>query len=453
MTADPTTRPLLDPDQDAAHARSVLACPAAVTWSADRGHDHRHRSATRPARASASTTATAPPPSTAPPAPASPRPPPAAHAPPSPSPAAWVLPAPRSAAPACSVTGRLDGARHRRSCRCCAEARQTVVLDSGDRAARPPGGGPVGARCAVAPLPLPRARAQPPATSSGSPTTSPRTTRTSCGAPSRPPPATPLEEVARRRPLRADPRGRRRRAGSTSQGAHRSAAHASRARPAAPPSSARCCAASSTPAPAERGDRRLTACERSTRSPTGSGSRARSGSTSTSRSSAARTACSWSTPTPPTPRRARWSRTCVASGAARWSAWSTPTSTSTTPSATPPSARPTARCRSTPTRWPRPPPSRPASARKQEYAADPDDPHREEVLATEVVPADHTFSSALALDLGRPPGGAGPPRSRPHRGRPGGAGARTPTCCSPATWSRSRPRRRTDPTATRWSGR
>jgi glyoxylase-like metal-dependent hydrolase (beta-lactamase superfamily II) len=34
------------------------------------------------------------------------------------------------------------------------------------------------------------------------------------------------------------------------------------------------------------------------------------------------------------------------------------------------------------------------------YAADPDDPHREEVLATEVVPADRTFSSAVSLDLG-----------------------------------------------------
>jgi glyoxylase-like metal-dependent hydrolase (beta-lactamase superfamily II) len=31
---------------------------------------------------------------------------------------------------------------------------------------------------------------------------------------------------------------------------------------------------------------------------------------------------------------------------------------------------------------------------------DPDDPHREELLATEVVPADRTFSSAVALDLG-----------------------------------------------------
>ena len=39
---------------------------------------------------------------------------------------------------------------------------------------------------------------------------------------------------------------------------------------------------------------------------------------------------------------------------------------------------------------------------KAQYAGttgDPD-PHREEVLATEVVPADHTFSSAVALDLG-----------------------------------------------------
>jgi glyoxylase-like metal-dependent hydrolase (beta-lactamase superfamily II) len=33
-------------------------------------------------------------------------------------------------------------------------------------------------------------------------------------------------------------------------------------------------------------------------------------------------------------------------------------------------------------------------------AADPDEPHREELLATEIVPADTTFSSAVALDLG-----------------------------------------------------
>jgi glyoxylase-like metal-dependent hydrolase (beta-lactamase superfamily II) len=37
---------------------------------------------------------------------------------------------------------------------------------------------------------------------------------------------------------------------------------------------------------------------------------------------------------------------------------------------------------------------------KSSYAGDPDDPHRDEVLATEVVPADHTFSSVRALDLG-----------------------------------------------------
>ncbi|WP_426245320.1 MBL fold metallo-hydrolase [Nocardioides sp. LHG3406-4] len=37
---------------------------------------------------------------------------------------------------------------------------------------------------------------------------------------------------------------------------------------------------------------------------------------------------------------------------------------------------------------------------KQRYADDPDDPHRDEVLATELVAADHTFSSAVSLDLG-----------------------------------------------------
>ena len=37
---------------------------------------------------------------------------------------------------------------------------------------------------------------------------------------------------------------------------------------------------------------------------------------------------------------------------------------------------------------------------KGRYDADPDDPHRQEVLATEIVAADTTFSSALALDLG-----------------------------------------------------
>lgn len=34
------------------------------------------------------------------------------------------------------------------------------------------------------------------------------------------------------------------------------------------------------------------------------------------------------------------------------------------------------------------------------YDADPADPHRDEVLATEIVPAEHTFSSAVTLDLG-----------------------------------------------------
>jgi len=37
---------------------------------------------------------------------------------------------------------------------------------------------------------------------------------------------------------------------------------------------------------------------------------------------------------------------------------------------------------------------------KQAYDDDPDDPHRDEVLATEVVAATQTFSSARALDLG-----------------------------------------------------
>jgi len=34
------------------------------------------------------------------------------------------------------------------------------------------------------------------------------------------------------------------------------------------------------------------------------------------------------------------------------------------------------------------------------YAAEPDDPHADEVRETEIVPADHTFSSAVVLDLG-----------------------------------------------------
>jgi glyoxylase-like metal-dependent hydrolase (beta-lactamase superfamily II) len=37
---------------------------------------------------------------------------------------------------------------------------------------------------------------------------------------------------------------------------------------------------------------------------------------------------------------------------------------------------------------------------KAAYDADADDPHRDEVRATELVPADHVFSSAVTLDLG-----------------------------------------------------
>jgi glyoxylase-like metal-dependent hydrolase (beta-lactamase superfamily II) len=37
---------------------------------------------------------------------------------------------------------------------------------------------------------------------------------------------------------------------------------------------------------------------------------------------------------------------------------------------------------------------------KAAYDAEPDDPHRDEVLATDILPADRTFSSATVLDLG-----------------------------------------------------
>jgi glyoxylase-like metal-dependent hydrolase (beta-lactamase superfamily II) len=37
---------------------------------------------------------------------------------------------------------------------------------------------------------------------------------------------------------------------------------------------------------------------------------------------------------------------------------------------------------------------------KERFADEADDPHREEVLETEIVPADHTFSSVRVLDLG-----------------------------------------------------
>lgn len=37
---------------------------------------------------------------------------------------------------------------------------------------------------------------------------------------------------------------------------------------------------------------------------------------------------------------------------------------------------------------------------KRAYADDPEDPHRDDVMETRIVPADHTFSSAVVLDLG-----------------------------------------------------
>lgn len=42
----------------------------------------------------------------------------------------------------------------------------------------------------------------------------------------------------------------------------------------------------------------------------------------------------------------------------------------------------------------------PAGERIKRAYADSDDPHRDEVLATDIVPADHTFSSVRVLDLG-----------------------------------------------------
>ena len=87
---------------------------------------------------------------------------------------------------------------------------------------------------------------------------------------------------------------------------------------------------------------------------------------------------------------------------------------------------------------------------------DRDDPHRDEVQATEIVPADTTFSSAVVLDLGDrrsswcTPGAATPPATS-------SSASPTPTCCWPATSSRSRRSARACPasatTATRWSGR
>jgi glyoxylase-like metal-dependent hydrolase (beta-lactamase superfamily II) len=50
------------------------------------------------------------------------------------------------------------------------------------------------------------------------------------------------------------------------------------------------------------------------------------------------------------------------------------------------------------------------------YDDEPDDPHRDEVQATEIVPADHTFSSAVSLDLG----GRAVELVHPGRGHTGG---------------------------------
>ena len=132
MTADPTTRQLLDPDQDAAHARSVLACPAGVTLAiegaiegtvegrtgtvadataAGLGVDDRHGTPTfhcptgsgladaaaRGARATVTVSS-------------------GLGAPGSPERSARLL-----------VSGRL-AVRGTTSCRCCAEPRETVVL-------------------------------------------------------------------------------------------------------------------------------------------------------------------------------------------------------------------------------------------------------------------------------------------------------------------------------------
>ena len=84
------------------------------------------------------------------------------------------------------------------------------------------------------------------------------------------------------------------------------------------------------------------------------------------------------------------------------------------------------------------------------------DEHRDEVLATDIVAADTTFSSAVALDLGDRqvelvhPGG-GTPRATSWCACP------TRTCCLPATSSRNRCSARVFPasvrTAIRWSGR
>ena len=148
------------------------------------------------------------------------------------------------------------------------------------------------------------------------------------------------------------------------------------------------------------------------------------GSTSTSPWSGVTAGCSWSTPTPRRPRRARSSTTYGGSAPARWSASSTPTGTSTTPSATAPSAtaygadadpRPRERRR-----------ARSSSGRADQGALR--RPHVEtrtatRCSATEIVLPDQTFSSAWC-STSATGGRAGPPRPRPHRRRPRGAGPR-----------------------------
>ena len=61
---------------------------------------------------------------------------------------------------------------------------------------------------------------------------------------------------------------------------------------------------------------------------------------------------------------------------------------------------------------------------KRRYDDDPDDPHREEVLATEIVVGRPHLLLRRGARPRRPHGRAGAPRSRPHRRRPRGPRAR-----------------------------
>ena len=143
---------------------------------------------------------------------------------------------------------------------------------------------------------------------------------------------------------------------------------------------------------------------RSPRSPTGCGSPAIPGSTSTSPSSAATAAWSSSTPTARPRRPGGRRRRPRARRRRRGRRSSTPTSTSTTPSATRPSARSTApAARPRDRRGCRRGRSRPASGSRRDYDAATDDPHRDEVLATAIVPADQRSPRPSVLDLGDRP--------------------------------------------------